>query len=189
MGTLVMIMAMMQKMPAKTQSTATFGSDPDNASLMIDRIAAVLSAKDAPNAAVYAKNASAARAEISKLSQEIEAALAPVKGRPFVVFHDATQYFEARYGLLAAGSISTNPEIPPSGKRLSALRKKIATLGPTCVFAEPNFEAKVVASVIEGSAAKTGIIDPEGATLPAGAGHYAATLRKLAQSHVSCFAG
>jgi zinc transport system substrate-binding protein len=160
--------------------------DPDNAGLMIDRIAAVLSAKDAPNASAYAANAAAARAEIARVSKDISMSLTPVKDRPFVVFHDATQYFESRFGLNAVGSISTNPEIPPSGKRLAALRKKISTLGPSCVFAEPNFEAKVVASVTEGSQAKAGIIDPEGATLPAGPGHYTATLRKLADTHVGC---
>jgi zinc transport system substrate-binding protein len=160
--------------------------DPDNASLMIDRIAAVLSAKDPVNASVYAANAAAARTEIARVSQDISGLLTPVKDRPFVVFHDATQYFENRFGLKAIGSISTNPEIPPSGKRLAALRKKIGTLGPSCVFAEPNFEAKVVASITEGSQAKAGVIDPEGATLPAGAGHYVATLRKLADSHVGC---
>jgi zinc transport system substrate-binding protein len=160
--------------------------DPDNASLMIDHIAAVLSAKDAANAPTYKANAASARTELVKLSQDIEALLAALASRPFVVFHDSTQYFERRYGLNAVGSISTNPEIPPSGKRLAALRKKIITLGPTCVFSEPNFEAKVVASVTEGSQAKSSMIDPEGAMLPAGRDHYAATLRKLADAHVSC---
>lgn len=163
--------------------------DPDNASIMIGRIAAVLSAKDAANAAAYAANAAKAKTEIEALKVEIAAALKPLAGKPFILFHDATQYFETRFGLNAVGSISTSPEIPPSGKRLSVLRQKIASLGATCVFSEPNFEAKVVASVTEGSAAKTGLIDPEGATLPAGPGHYAASLRKLAASHVSCLGG
>ena len=163
--------------------------DPDNAKVMIDRIAAVLSAKDAPNAVAYAANAAKAKTEIDALKVEIAAALKPVASKPYILFHDATQYFETRFGLSAVGSISTSPEIPPSGKRLTVLRQKIATLGAACVFSEPNFEAKVVASITEGSTAKTGLIDPEGATLPAGPGHYAASLRKLAASHVNCFGG
>jgi zinc transport system substrate-binding protein len=160
--------------------------DPDNATAMIDRIAAVLSAKDAANASTYAANATLAKADIATLKVEIAAMLQPVAGKPYILFHDATQYFETRFGLTAVGSISANPDIPPSGKRLASLRKKISTLGATCVFAEPNFEAKVVSSVTEGSAAKTGLIDPEGALLPAGPQHYAASMRALAAAHVSC---
>jgi zinc transport system substrate-binding protein len=163
--------------------------DPDNAKVMLDRIAAVLSTKDAGNAGAYAANAARAKAEIDTLSSEIAAALKPVAGKPYILFHDATQYFEARFGLSAVGVISTSPDIPPSGKRLAGLRKKIAALAAACVFSEPNFEAKVVASVVEGSVAKTGLIDPEGAMLPSGAGHYAASLRTLAAAHVACLGG
>ena len=35
--------------------------------------------------------------------------LAPVKDRPFVVFHDAYQYFEHRYQVKVAGSITSRP--------------------------------------------------------------------------------
>jgi zinc transport system substrate-binding protein len=160
--------------------------DPDNASVMIDRIAAVLSAKDAVNAAIYATNAARAKAEMGALKSEIAAVLKPVAGRPFIVFHDAMQYFEARFGLTAAGAITVSPDIPPSAKRLAGLRKTVAALGAKCVFSEPNFAAKVVTSVIEGSAAKASVVDPEGAMLAAGPGHYAATLRGLAAAHAGC---
>ena len=163
--------------------------DPGNAKLMLDRIAAVLAAKDAVRADLYKANATKAKLGIDALDAEIARDLQAVAGKPFIVFHDATQYFEKRYGLNAIGSITVSPDVPPSGKRLADLRKKVGTLNAACVFSEPNFEAKVVQSVIEGSAARTGVLDPEGARLPPGPELYGALMRGLAKSTRECLAG
>ena len=160
--------------------------DPANGAAMLDAIAAALSAKAPENAAVYGANAAAAKARLDVLAKEIAAELAPVAGKSFVIFHDATQYFEKRFGLTVAGSITTDPDVPASGKRLSALRAKIARTGAACVFSEPNFEAKVVAAVIEGSAARTAVLDPEGATLQPGPDLYENLLRGMAKSIKGC---
>jgi zinc transport system substrate-binding protein len=88
--------------------------------------------------------------------------------------------------LTAAGAITVSPEVQPSAKRLSEIRGKIKTLGVTCVFAEPQFKSKLVATVIEGTGAKAGTLDPEGASVEAGDGAYAALLRNLAQGLTSC---
>ncbi len=162
--------------------------DPANGAAMLDAIAAALTARAPENAAVYRENAAAAKARLVVLAREIAAELAPVAGKPFVIFHDATQYFEKRFGLTVAGSITTDPDVPASGKRLSALRAKIAKSGAACVFSEPNFEAKVVASIIEGSSARTGVLDPEGATLQPGPELYENLLRGMAKSIRSCLA-
>ncbi len=163
--------------------------DPSNAKLLVDRIAEVLTKKDTSHANLYKANAAKAKADIDLLDATISRDLAAAAGKPFVVFHDATQYFEKRYGLNALGSITVSPDVPPSGKRLSDLRKKIATLGVACVFSEPNFEAKVVQTVIEGSSARTAVLDPEGARLPAGPELYGALMRGLARGVRDCLVG
>ena len=38
------------------------------------------------------------------MDKEIAETLAPVKDKPFIVFHDAYQYFEHHYGVTASGS-------------------------------------------------------------------------------------
>ena len=162
--------------------------DPDNAKRMLDRIAEVLAKKNPARGALYQANAVKAKAGIDALDAEIQRDLKAVEGKPYVVFHDATQYFEKRYGLNAVGSITVSPDVPPSGKRLADLRKKVATLGATCVFSEPNFEAKVVQSVIEGTSAKTAVLDPEGARLTAGPELYATLMRGLAKGVRDCLA-
>ena len=160
--------------------------DPANARIIVDRIAEILGRRDAAHADAYKANAAKAKAAIDALDAELATDLKPLAGKPFVVFHDAYQYLEKRYGLAASGSITTNPEIPPSGKRLTALRQKIAKLSVQCVFSEPNFEAKVAASVIEGSKAKMGVLDPEGARLAAGPELYGTLMRNLAKGLKDC---
>jgi zinc transport system substrate-binding protein len=163
--------------------------DPDNAKRMVDRIAEVLAKKNPARAALYQANAVQAKTGIDAVDADIQRDLKAVEGKPYVVFHDATQYFEKRYGLNAVGSITVSPDVPPSGKRLADLRKKVATLGATCVFSEPNFEAKVVQSVVEGTSAKTAVLDPEGARLTAGPELYATLMRGLAKGVRDCLAG
>lgn len=160
--------------------------DPQNAVAMVGEIARALSEAAPEHATVFKANAEKTIAGIDGLAKEIEAALAPIKGKSFVVFHDAYQYFEARFGLTAAGAITVSPEVQPSAKRLSEIRGKIKTLGVACVFAEPQFKTKLVATVIEGTGAKAGTLDPEGASVDAGDGAYAALLRNLAQGLTSC---
>ena len=160
--------------------------DPANAKAIVDAIAAALAAKAPEHGAAYKANAAAAKARIDSMTADLTRDLSGVAGRPYVVFHDAYQYFEKRFNLAAAGSITVNPDVPPSGKRLSGLRSKIAKLGATCVFSEPNFEAKVIKAVIEGSSAKTGILDPEGASLPPGPDLYDTLMRNLAASLKEC---
>lgn len=163
-----------------------FWLDPQNARLMVSHIAATLSAADPENAATYAANAEAELAALTELEAELTAILAPVKDRPFVVFHDAYQYFEMRFGLALAGSITVTPDVMPGAQRIDELKARVAGLGATCVFAEPNFEPTIIAAVIEGTAAKSGVLDPEGGALAEGIELYPQLLRGLATSLAQC---
>jgi zinc transport system substrate-binding protein len=163
-----------------------FWLDPDNAVHMVEAIEAALADADPENAVTYAANASAAIAELEALSAEIDATLAPVRDRSFVVFHDAYQYFEARFGLQLAGTITVSPEVAPGAARVAELRARVAELGATCVFAEPQFEPAVVETIIEGTSAKAGVLDPEGVAIEPGRDHYAQLLRSLAASLAEC---
>jgi zinc transport system substrate-binding protein len=162
--------------------------DPVNAKVLADRIAEVLATKEPAKAGQYKSNAATLKAKLDELSAEMKRDLAPVVGKPYVVFHDALQYFERRYGLRAAGSIAMSPEVPPSAQRLSTLRKKIATLGVVCIFAEPQFDTRLVDNVAEGTKARTGTIDPEGSKIEAGPELYFTLLRNLARDLKACLA-
>lgn len=160
--------------------------DPANARAIVTATADALAAKDPADAEAYRTNADRTLQALDALDAELKATLTPLKDKPFVVFHDAYQYFEARYDLSAVGSITVSPDRRPSAKRLSAIRAKIAGLNAACVFSEPQFEPTLVRTVVEGTKAKTGVLDPEGADLPEGETLYPTLMRNLAASLRGC---
>ena len=162
--------------------------DPANAKIMVDRIAQVLGAKEPASASIFRVNADALKTRLDALSVELARETTPLAGKPYIVFHDALQYFERRFRLRVVGSISVSPERPPSAKRLTTLRRKIMSLGAVCVFAEPQFDTRLVDNLIEGTRARAGTIDPEGARIEAGPDLYFTLLRNLAQDLKRCLA-
>jgi zinc transport system substrate-binding protein len=160
--------------------------DPMNAKAMAEEIEKTLVSADPANAASYQANGAALMKDLDTLDAELKAAIAPVRHKPFIVFHDAYQYFEHRYGVSVAGSITVSPETMPGAERVGQIQKKVKELGATCVFAEPQFEPKLVAVVTEGTPARSGTLDPEAATLKPGPGLYFELMRGLASSMKNC---
>jgi zinc transport system substrate-binding protein len=163
--------------------------DPGNAKAMAAAVAAELATADPANAAAYARNAEAFTRSLAALSGQIAAELAPVQQVPYVVFHDAYQYFEKRFGLNAAGSISDVSASAPSAKRLKQVRGKIKEVKAACVFREPQYDGKMVETVIEGTGAKAGVLDPLGAGIPPGPEAYQQLLTRLSGSLKACLSG
>ncbi|CDZ27356.1 zinc ABC transporter substrate-binding protein ZnuA [Neorhizobium galegae] len=160
--------------------------DPMNAKAMAAEIEKTLVSADPANAAAYQANGAALMKDIDALDAELKATIAPVRHKPFIVFHDAYQYFEHRYGVSVAGSITVSPETMPGAERVDQIQKKVKELGATCVFAEPQFEPKLVAVVTEGTPARSGTLDPEAATLKSGSSLYFELMRGLARSMKEC---
>ncbi|MBB4441085.1 MULTISPECIES: zinc ABC transporter substrate-binding protein [Rhizobium] len=160
--------------------------DPMNAKAMAAMITTTLVAADPANALTYQGNAKALDDKLDALDTEIKGMVTPVKDRPFIVFHDAYQYFEHRYGIRVAGSITVSPETIPGAERVSEIHRKVGELGATCVFAEPQFEPRLVNVIIEGTRAKSGVLDPEAATLKAGPDLYFNLMRGIANSMKDC---
>jgi zinc transport system substrate-binding protein len=163
--------------------------DPMNAKAMATMITTTLVAADPANALTYQGNAKALDDKLDALDTEIKGMVAPVKDKPFIVFHDAYQYFEHRYGIRVSGSITVSPETIPGAERVSEIHRKVGELGATCVFAEPQFEPRLVNVVIEGTRAKSGVLDPEAATLKAGPDLYFNLMRGIANSMKDCLSG
>lgn len=162
--------------------------DPQNAKALVHEIEEALVAHDPANAAKYEANAEALMARLDDLTAEIKTTLEPVKDKPFVVFHDAYHYFENRFGLTAAGSITVSPEVIPGARRVGEIQGKLKELDAACVFSEPQFEPKLVTVVTDGTNAKSGVLDPLGAGLDNGPSLYFELLRGLASSFRDCLA-
>lgn len=163
--------------------------DPENAKAMANAVAIELGTADPANAGAYLANARRFASDLDAASAEISTNLAIVKDTPFIVFHDAYQYFENRFGLRAVGSIADISAASPSAQRLKEIRGKLAATGAVCVFREPQFDSKFPDTVIEGSSARTSVLDPLGADLEPGPGAYRQLLLNLAASLKSCLKG
>ncbi len=162
--------------------------DPENAKAIVREVEEALVALDPDNAAVYKANAAAVTAELDALIAEVDEMLVPVRDNGFVVFHDAYHYFENRFDISAAGSITVSPEVIPGAERITEIQEKVVELGATCVFAEPQFEPKLVSVVVEGTEARSGVLDPLGSELEDGPDLYFTLIRNLAKSMRDCLA-
>jgi len=159
---------------------------PDNGAVWLNVIAAALSAADPDNASAYFANAAAGRNELTALRTDINGILAPVRGGKFIVFHDAYQYFETAFDFTASGAISISDATDPSPARIAEIQARVTDQNVTCIMTEPQFNPGIVASVMDGSDAHTGVMDPLGAELEPGAGLYPQLLRNLATSLADC---
>jgi zinc transport system substrate-binding protein len=160
--------------------------DPHNAEAMVRLIAATLAEVDPAHAEIYEANAARLEERLDALDALLQAKLEPIAERPFIVFHDAYQYLERRYGLNAAGSITVSPEQRPGARRLQEIQARLEQADAACVFAEPQFEPALVETVIEGTDARAGVLDPLGAELAAGPEQYFELMEDLADALAGC---
>ena len=161
--------------------------DPENAKLMLSYISHELGEIDPANASKYEENAATAKLSIDKVSLSIEKELNPYKGLGFIVFHDAYQYFEKRFGLQASGSISVHPDTVPGAQRMTEIRKVLGNPSVKCVFNEPQFETRVVNTIIDGTGKKSVQIDPLGSSLTSGKRLYLDLMMNMGESFHECF--
>jgi zinc transport system substrate-binding protein len=160
--------------------------DPGNAKVLVAAIATTLSDAEPANASTYQTNAARLDQRLDELDRSLQGRLAAVADRPYVVFHDAYQYFEHRYGVSAVGAITINPTVPPGAQRLGEIRERLEHLDAACVFAEPQFEPALVDTLIEGTSAGKGVLDPLGSAVEEGPDQYFGLMHGLADSLVEC---
>jgi len=161
--------------------------DPMNARIWLDVIAKELAEHDPDNAAVYAANATAAQAELDALASEIAAQVAPVRGKPFLVLHDAYQYFEWAFDLSATGALALSDASDPGPARIAQLRDLVREENIVCVFSESQFDPKLALTVF-GDMAGHGVLDPIGSDLAPGPDLYPQLLRNIAIALTGCLA-
>jgi zinc transport system substrate-binding protein len=163
--------------------------NPENAAIWLDTIALALSAKDSENAATYSANAADAKADIAALDGELGAALAEVKDKGFVAYHDAYQYFTAHYGLNYRGAVTMGDASAAGAAHLREMQTRIAK-DVVCVFPEVQHDADLLLQLTEGTAVKAGApLDPAGAALTPSRSSYTDVLSNLTAALKGCLAG
>ena len=158
----------------------------ENAANWLNVIAAQLSAKDPGNAGTYFANAAAGREELEALKQEVSGILDPVRGGDFIVFHDAYQYFEVSFDFPASGAISISDASDPGPARIAEIQARVTDEGIDCVLSEPQYDPGLVKTVLDGTDANTGVLDPLGSDLEPGKEMYPQMIRNLATILKDC---
>jgi len=134
----------------------------------------------------YKKNAQSFIKKVNINKIKINEELMPIASRSFIVFHDGYQYYEKEFGLNGAGSISINPEISPSPKRINEIRSKIKRDNVQCVFKEPQFPSKIVQTIIKNTNTKEGVLNPLGSNLKPGKDLYLNLINNLSKNLKKC---
>lgn len=158
----------------------------DNAKVIAARMAADLTKLDAANAARYAANLQAFEARLDALDGRIRPQLAALQGKPYFVFHEAFDYFEAAYGLKHAGVFSVLTEVQPGARHVAAMRERLQQTGPSCVFSEPPLRPRLAETLTAGLPVQLAELDALGGTLPVNASGYEQLLENLAAGLNEC---
>jgi len=159
---------------------------PDNAIKIVQKVNKVLSLYFPENSKIYNDNTTKFIDKIRNLKMELVKELSPIKNKPYIVFHDAYQYFEKTFELNAVGSVALEGDIASSPKQISLIKDKIVKSKASCVFQEPQFDSKLVKIVVEGTDAKIGTLDPLGVNISENKDFYLQLLTNMTKSLKEC---
>ena len=158
--------------------------DPMNAKVIIKEITSQLVKLDSANSAKYKANSREAISDIDALTKSIKKDLN--KNSRVVVFHDAYQYFENRFGIKVLGALTVNTDVLPGAEQLAEIREVIEHEKVNCIFSEPQFNPSIIKTIAKDTNIKTGVLDPLGATLDKGKGMYSELLKNMSSSFKGC---
>ncbi|GGJ95166.1 zinc ABC transporter substrate-binding protein ZnuA [Pseudomonas matsuisoli] len=159
---------------------------PANARVIAARMAEDLARLDPANAAKYRENAKAFSGRLDALDTRLKARLDVVSRKPFFVFHEAFDYFEAHYGLEHAGVFSVLGEVQPGARHVAEMRARLQQAGPSCVFSEPPIRPRLAETLTEGLPVKMAELDALGMTVDTDAHGYEQMLENLGNELAGC---
>lgn len=128
--------------------------------LQIRRMAEGLSRWDPVHATSYQHNASAYIARLEALRVTMKAKLQGIRSREIITFHEAFSYFADEFHLTVAGVIEREPGASPSASEMASLIQVIRTTGVKTLFVEPQYPAKIAATIARETGAKIFTLDP-----------------------------
>ena len=158
--------------------------DPMNAQAIVLEMAHELSKIDSTNKDIYELNAQKLTSSLDAL---MERANQIIPEKPsFIVFHDAYQYFENRFGIRSEGALTLNPEVLPGAKQIAEIQELIEHENVKCIFSEPQYNPKIIEVLAEDMNVSTGIIDPLGASIDKGPSMYNSLILDISNSLEDC---
>jgi ABC-type Zn uptake system ZnuABC Zn-binding protein ZnuA len=146
------------------------GTDPhywlnlDNARRITDNVANGMAWTDPARAEAYRARADAYNRRLSEKERELNEALAPVRGRPILTFHDGWYYFAENFGLKVVGTFEPAAAEEPTPRHLAGLEREIKEKNIRVIFVEPQLSTAVLESFVEDNHLRVAELDPLGGT-------------------------
>ncbi len=159
---------------------------PANAVTIAEGMAQDMAKADPANAERYRANLAAFKQRLDALDKRLSQRLSETRTKPFFVFHEAFDYFEAAYGIKHAGVFSAGGEAQPGARHVAAMRERLEQAGPSCVFYEPPVRPRLADSLIRGLPVKVTELDALGHGIDASAGGYEQLIDNLGRSLAEC---
>ena len=131
--------------------------DPVLARVYVRKIRDVLTAADPQHRADYIAGAARYETRLRKLQANIAARIdtIPPQSRVVIVFHNAWQYYDDRFGLKTLGVIELSPGQEPNPQYLTHLMSLARANHVRAVFAEPEYSPKLVNALAESAGIAT----------------------------------
>ncbi len=157
-----------------------------NAQQISRYVTEILSKKYPGYASRYQQNLDALLIKLETLKQENASLLSKTKDVPYLVYHDAYQYFELENKLSAAYFITTSPQHSPGIKRVKELKQLIEDKHIQCIFYEPPNIPALVKTLAENKSVTLSALDPVGSQIPSGKQHYFTLMQQTAITLNNC---
>lgn len=131
--------------------------DPVLAQRYVDKIRSSLSRVDPTHKSEYAARASQYNARLAELTRSIQRQIdtIPPPARNMIVFHNAWQYYNDRFGLRTIGVLELSPGQEPNPQYIGQLVQLARQNHVRAVFAEPEYSPKLIQTLAQSAGIKT----------------------------------
>ena len=127
--------------------------DPVLAEAYVAKIRDALIAADPQHARAFRRNAAAYDRRLEQLTAQIRAQIAtiPPSQRYMIVFHNAWQYYNDRFGITTLGFVERNPGQEPNPQQIAQLIDLAKRHHVHAVFSEPEYSPKILHAIAQGA--------------------------------------
>jgi manganese/iron transport system substrate-binding protein len=127
--------------------------DPENAKVYVTKIRDALIAVDPAHEEQYRSNARSYQAKLEALNAWIgnQIQTIPPDHRYMIVFHNAWQYYNDRYGITTLGFIEANPGQDPNPATVAHLVDLARSHHVGAIFSEPEYSKKLADQIAAGA--------------------------------------
>lgn len=131
--------------------------DPMLAQRYVDKVRTVLVAVDPAHKAEYSTRAKQYKLRLRRLQSSIQSQIdtIPSAHRNMIVFHNAWQYYNDRFGLRTIGVVELSPGQEPNPQYIGQLVQLARAYRVRAIFAEPEYSPKLVQALAQSAGIKT----------------------------------